>query len=136
MPATLPCPKIPKQPAKKRCRTPSRSTCCAARKRTSACAVVRRRVRPLGEGGASSAPPRIVSLSRMATLRAEHLVEGVDVSLLVTGWALQHHRKRRLRLVVEERVGALLVARIHEHLVRLLVEERAAVRKEVLRDPR
>src|SRR4051794_5316743 len=42
MPATLPCPKMPRQPAKKRCSMPSRSTCCAARKRTSACAAVSR----------------------------------------------------------------------------------------------
>src|SRR3954470_22249628 len=40
MPATLPCPKMPKQPPKKRPRCPSRSTCCAARKRTRACAAV------------------------------------------------------------------------------------------------
>src|SRR5437762_3144156 len=40
MPATLPWPKMPKQPPKNRWRTPSRSTCCAARKRTSACAAV------------------------------------------------------------------------------------------------
>src|SRR4051812_17737016 len=44
MPARLPWPKIPKQPAKKRCSTPSRSTYCAARKRTSACAAVCRTV--------------------------------------------------------------------------------------------
>src|ERR671923_185906 len=42
MPATLPWPKIPKQPPKKRCSTPSRSTYCAARNRTSACAAVSR----------------------------------------------------------------------------------------------
>ena len=41
---TLPCPKIPKQPPKNRLLTPSRSTCCAARKRISACAAVRRTV--------------------------------------------------------------------------------------------
>src|SRR5256885_5420437 len=37
---TLPWPKIPKQPPKKRLRTPSRSTYCAARKRINACAAV------------------------------------------------------------------------------------------------
>src|SRR4051794_27909417 len=40
MPATLPCPKMPKQPPKKRARCPSRSTYCAARKRMRACAAV------------------------------------------------------------------------------------------------
>src|ERR671936_309587 len=117
-----------------RCSTPSRSTLCAARKRISACAVVIRSVR--GEGEAWSASPSAVSRSRVATLRAEHLVEGVDVRLFVAGGTLQHHRQRRLRLVVEELVGSLLVARVHEDLVRLLVEERAPVGEEVLRDPR
>src|SRR3990172_10073016 len=42
MPATLPCPKIPKQPAKKGSRLPSRSTNCACRNRMTACAIVRR----------------------------------------------------------------------------------------------
>ena len=36
IPATLPCPKMPKQPSISRCRTPSRSVRCAARKRTTA----------------------------------------------------------------------------------------------------
>src|SRR5437870_13214634 len=40
MPATVPCPKIPKHPAKNRRSTPSRSTYCAARKRTRAWAAV------------------------------------------------------------------------------------------------
>src|SRR5262245_30354562 len=43
MPATLPWPKIPKQPAKNRCRSPSRSTYCCSRNRTSAWATVSRR---------------------------------------------------------------------------------------------
>src|SRR5919198_6631374 len=136
MPATLPWPKMPKQPAKKRCLTPSRSTCCAARKRTSACAVVSRRVRPRGGSGASSAPPSTVSLWRIATLRAEHLVEGVDVRLRVRRRSFQDHLQRTLGMVVEEAVGPLLVAGVHEDLVRLLVEQRAAVLEEVLRDPR
>src|SRR5436190_6111175 len=42
IPATLPCPKIPQQPTKKRCSTPSRSTYCNPRNRTSACAIVSR----------------------------------------------------------------------------------------------
>ena len=44
MPATLPCPKMPKTPAMKRPRSPSRSTYCWRRNATTACAVVRRRV--------------------------------------------------------------------------------------------
>ena len=43
-PATLPCPKMPKQPANSRCSTPSRSLRWAARKRTSAWATVSRTV--------------------------------------------------------------------------------------------
>src|SRR5215207_9512163 len=39
-PPTLPWPKMPRHPAKKRVRRPSRSTCCAPRKRTSAWATV------------------------------------------------------------------------------------------------
>ena len=39
-PATLPCPKMPKQPAISRCSTPSRSVCWLARNRTSAWATV------------------------------------------------------------------------------------------------
>ena len=42
MPATLPWPKIPNTPAKNRCCRPSRSLCCALRKRTSAWAIVSR----------------------------------------------------------------------------------------------
>src|SRR3954451_17132781 len=41
-PATLPCPKMPKQPGMSRCRTPSRSLYWLARKRTSAWATVSR----------------------------------------------------------------------------------------------
>src|SRR4028119_341070 len=44
MPATLPCPKMPKQPAKKDVSAPSRSTYWFARKRTSAWAIVNRTV--------------------------------------------------------------------------------------------
>src|SRR3954471_12676933 len=43
-PATLPCPKIPKQPGISRCRTPSRSLYWWARNRTTACATVNRTV--------------------------------------------------------------------------------------------
>ncbi len=43
-PATLPWPKMAKQPAKKRPSTPSRSTSWRVRNSTSACAMVRRRV--------------------------------------------------------------------------------------------
>src|SRR5215212_611632 len=42
MPATLPCPKIPKQPAKSLCSSPSDSEYWALRNLTSACATVRR----------------------------------------------------------------------------------------------
>src|ERR1700730_4973362 len=49
MAATLPCPKMPKQPSMKRCSRPSRCTCCAARKRISACATVSSGMRPLLE---------------------------------------------------------------------------------------
>ena len=44
MPATLPCPKMPKQPANSFCRSPSRSVHWAARKRTTAWATVSRTV--------------------------------------------------------------------------------------------
>src|SRR6266851_1985209 len=44
MPATLPCPKMPKQPAKNACSAPSRSTYWFFRKAMTACATVRRLV--------------------------------------------------------------------------------------------
>src|SRR5437660_10868186 len=56
MPVTLPWPKMPKQPSMNRCSTPSRSTCCAARKRTSACPIVTRRVF-IARPWASVSPP-------------------------------------------------------------------------------
>src|SRR5947209_12082494 len=105
---------MPKQPAKKRCCTPSRSTCWAARKRTSAWAVVSRTV---AAEGRAVAPPSTMSLWRIATretLGAEHLVERVDVRLLVARRPFQDHRERRLRMVVEELVRSLFVAGVHE----------------------
>ena len=42
IPATLPWPKIPKQPSTSRCSTPSRSLCWRTRNRTTACATVSR----------------------------------------------------------------------------------------------
>src|SRR6266568_4659117 len=103
---------MPKQPAKNRCSTPSRSTRCAARNRTSAWAVVSRNVRARGGCEPESAPPSVVSLSRIVTLRAEHLVERVDVRLFVARRSLERHRQRLLGMVVEEAVGPLLVARV------------------------
>src|SRR3954454_8038830 len=50
-PATLPCPKMPKQPGIRRCCTPSRSLYWLARKRTSACETVSR---PVPTSGTSS----------------------------------------------------------------------------------
>src|SRR5262245_35301384 len=65
----------------------------------------------------------------------EHLVEGVDVGLLVAGRALDRHLQRVLRLVVVLAPRAVAVAGVDEDLVGLLVEERPPVRDEVLRDP-
>src|SRR5438128_7454984 len=86
--------------------------------------------------GARRPGPIRSSSPRSRELRAEDLVERVDVSLGVPGRALQHHRQGRLRLVVEERVGPLFVTRVHEDLVRLLVEQRTSVGEKVLRNPR
>src|SRR5215203_6286446 len=63
MPATLPWPKIAHTPANSGSTRPSHSVCCAARWRTSACAMVRRRVmaRPTSprlRGEADSRPRR------------------------------------------------------------------------------
>src|SRR4051812_23127007 len=44
MPATLPCPKIPKTPPKNGCSRPSREERCCDRNRTTACAMVRRSI--------------------------------------------------------------------------------------------
>src|SRR5262249_44424325 len=74
-------------------------------------------------------------LKALDGLCADRLVERVDVGLCVRRRALEHHSERPLRLVVEEAVRPLLVARVHENLVGLLVEERPTVRQEVLRDP-
>src|SRR5258705_4372839 len=49
MPATFPCPNIPKQPSKIRDRRPSRSTNCLVRKMTIACATVSRFVIAVAE---------------------------------------------------------------------------------------
>src|SRR5262245_50403252 len=48
MPATLPCPRMAKQPAKNGCSAPSRSTYCRVRNSMTACAIVRRRVAMAG----------------------------------------------------------------------------------------
>src|SRR5262245_31079615 len=66
----------------------------------------------------------------------EHLVEGVDVGLLVAGGPLDRHLQGEFRLVVEQAPRAVAVPLVDEQLVRLLVEERTAVGDEVLRDPR
>src|SRR5579864_3651373 len=124
-PATLPCPKMPKHPPKKRCSAPSRSTCCAARNRRRACPTVSSMV----------AEPRRLPRLRSFSLTREDLVEGVDVRLGVPRRALQRHSERPLRVVVEELVGPFLMAGVHEDLVRLLVEQRPAVHEEVVRDP-
>src|SRR5205085_3906454 len=71
----------------------------------------------------------------MRLLRAEDVVERVDVRLLVAGRALDRHLQGALGLVVEEPPGAVAVALVHEQLVGLLVEQRPPVREEVLRDP-
>src|SRR5215218_10078280 len=67
---------------------------------------------------------------------SEHLVEGVDVGLLVAGGPLDRHLQGELRLVVEQAPRPGAVPLVDEQLVCLLVEERAAVGDEVLRDPR
>src|SRR5579859_6587269 len=115
---------MPKQPPKKRCSTPSRSTRWAARKRISAWAVVRRSVRGGGASRASGSSPAVLA---SATLCAERLVEGVDVRLRVRGRALEHHPERALRVRVAELVGTFLVPAVDEDLVRILVEERTPV---------
>src|SRR5262245_41057676 len=66
----------------------------------------------------------------------EHLVEGVDVGLLVAGGALDRHLQGELRLVVEQSPCAVAVPLVDEQLVRLLVEERSAVGDEVPGNPR
>src|SRR3989440_184690 len=51
---------MPKQPPKNRCSTPSRSTNCSARKRTRACAVVRRTLEGFGvDAGRVGTHPRL-----------------------------------------------------------------------------
>src|SRR5215203_993303 len=63
-PATLPWPKIPKHPAKKRCSAPSRSTYWFARKRTSAWAIVSRTVLNYPTPASSVRFPPLVLLFR------------------------------------------------------------------------
>src|SRR5437764_7803795 len=82
------------------------------------------------------APPSVISLSGTATLRAKHLVEGVDVRLSVRRRSLQDHLQRSLGIVVEEPIRALFVAAVDENLVRLFVEQRSALVEEVPRNPR
>src|ERR1700694_306470 len=90
-------------------------------------------MRPAGDTTAS--PARRILRGSRGKLGSEHLVEGVDVSLIVARRSLQRHLQRSLRLVVVEEVGAFLVALVHEQLVGLLVEQRAPLEDEVLSDP-
>src|SRR3954452_7964301 len=88
----------------------------------------RMRLRPRAEAGA------VVAVSVIGL--PEHLVEGVHVRLLVSRRALDRHLQGVLRLVVVLTPGAVAVPGVDEDLVGLLVEQRPAVRDEVLRDPR
>src|SRR5438034_6511785 len=93
--------------------------------------------RPRGPAGASTGGTARTGVTSSVTRSgAEHLVEGVDVGLLVAGGALDRHLQRVLRHVVRLTARAIPVTRVDEDLVRLFVEERAPVRDEVLRDPR
>src|SRR3954468_8148027 len=85
--------------------------------------------------GCDVSPPgagATVVSSATANLRSEHLVERVGDGLRVSGRALERHLLGLVRLVVEQRVGPLLLALVDQQRVRLLVEERPAVGDEVL----
>src|SRR5829696_623255 len=101
MPATLPCPKMPKQPAKSLWTVPSRSVRWAARKRTVAWATVSRTVSlmrhlPLGR---RAAWPRSVRASRSL-----HLPEGQPRVDRLAGPGATHPGVRR---VVADQPGPL-----------------------------
>src|SRR5215210_7654623 len=83
-PATLPCPKMPKQPSTSRCSTPSRSLYCWARNRTTAWATVRRTVlisgpprhRERSERGRGASSSLLVLLGKGQTGVDRELVPG------------------------------------------------------------
>src|SRR5207244_3956715 len=56
---------MPKQPPKNRCSTPSRSTSCAARKRTRACAVVRRTLTRQLYDASRTMRPEVLTMGRI-----------------------------------------------------------------------
>src|SRR3954453_4385189 len=88
----------------------------------------RMRLRPRAGAGA------VVAVSVIGL--PEHLVEGVHVCLLVAGGTLDRHLQGVLRLIVVLPPGAVAVPGVDQDLEGLLVEQRPAVRDEVLRDPR
>src|SRR3954468_5416958 len=90
--------------------------------------------RPVARGTATTAAPAGVAAVTGSTLGGEDFVEGIGVALLVLRGALDRHLQRVLGLVVEDPVGALLVALVDEDLVGLLVEQRTPVGDEVLGD--
>src|SRR5919198_390966 len=101
-PATLPCPKMPKQPASSRCSCPSRSLCWLARNSTRACAMVSRRVGLLVIGLLPVRPGAVHPLVPHPGPAAAHL-EVVDL--------LQRRLLRRpLLVVLVGRVGRPVAA--------------------------
>ena len=77
MPATLPCPKMPKQPANSRCRSPSRSDHWTARNSTVAWATVSRIVSliedrpPRGSRGSTAMPSQVCAHPAVARVVAD-----------------------------------------------------------------